>query len=106
MGAPGGGGISSSVFEDSLAEFLKPIAKLLADAGISEIMINGPKEIFIEQKGKIHKTDCAFENEAALLAAARNISQFVGKPINENEPILDARLPDGSRICAVIPPCA
>ena len=106
MGAPGGGGISQQFFEDSLAEFLKPIAKLLHDPGISEIMINGPSEIFIEMKGKIHRTDCKFENEASLLAAARNISQFVGKPISENEPILDARLPDGSRICAVVPPCA
>jgi pilus assembly protein CpaF len=69
-------------------------------------MINGSDEIFIEQKGKIHKTDCRFENEASLLAAIRNISQFVGKPISDKEPIMDARLPDGSRICAVIPPCA
>jgi pilus assembly protein CpaF len=69
-------------------------------------MINGHDEIFVEIKGKIHKTAAKFENEASLLAAARNISQFVGKPVSVEEPILDARLPDGSRICAVIPPCA
>ncbi len=102
----GSGGIDQSVFADSLAEFLKPIATLLADANISEIMINGPHDIFYEQKGKIHKTDCDFGTEAALLAAARNMSQYVGKPLSEKEPILDARLPDGSRICVVIPPCA
>lgn len=106
MSGGGGGGISNAIFEDSLAEFLKPVAKLLADPSVTEVMINGPKEIFIEIKGKIHKTDCVFENEPALLAAIRNISQFVGKPISEKEPIMDARLPDGSRICAVIPPCA
>ncbi|MBS1985930.1 MAG: CpaF family protein [Bdellovibrionales bacterium] len=106
MSGGGGQGISNAIFEDSLREFLKPVAKLLADASVTEIMINGPKEVFIEIKGKIHKTDCEFENEPALLAAVRNISQFVGKPISEREPIMDARLPDGSRICAVIPPCA
>lgn len=106
MSGSANSGIPTSVFEDSLAEFLKPIAELLANPGVSEIMINGPKEIFIEQKGKITKTTCQFENEAALLAAVRNISQFVGKAITELEPVLDARLPDGSRICAVIPPCA
>lgn len=96
----------TSVFEDSVGEFLKPVRSLLTDPSVSEIMINGHEEIFIEIKGKIHKTDFKFSSAEALTAAIRNISQFVGKPISENEPILDARLPDGSRICAVIPPCA
>jgi len=102
----GGNGISKSLFEDSVKEFLKPIEKLLNDPSVSEIMINGPQEIFFERSGKILRSKCAFSNEAALLAAARNISQYVGKPISDEEPILDARLPDGSRICVVIPPCA
>lgn len=102
----GSGRISQSLFEDALEEFLRPIAKVLSDPAITEVMINGHKEIFVEKKGKIYKTDLKFDSEAALLAAIRNISQFVGNPISENEPILDARLPDGSRICAVIPPCA
>ncbi len=101
-----GNNISNAIFEDSLAEFLKPIAKLLVDRSVTEIMINGPDQIFIEVSGKIQKTECKFENEASLLAAIRNISQFVGKPISALEPILDARLPNGSRICAIIPPCA
>lgn len=96
----------TSVFEDSVGEFLKPVSSLLADPSVTEIMINGHREIFIEIKGKIHKTELKFSSEEALTAAIRNISQFVGKPISEEEPILDARLPDGSRICAVIPPCA
>ncbi len=97
---------TTSVFEDSLGEFLRPVRSLLADPRVTEIMINGHKEVFIEIAGKIHKTDFAFPTEHSLTAAIRNISQFVGKPITEEEPILDARLPDGSRICAVIPPCA
>jgi pilus assembly protein CpaF len=101
-----GQGISREVFEGTLAEFLKPIQKLLADPSVTEIMINGPETIFVEIKGKIHKTDVKFENEPALVAAIRNISQFVGKPISALEPIMDARLPDGSRICAVVPPCS
>ena len=95
-----------NIFEDSLAEFLKPIRKLLEDPTITEIMVNGAHEVFYEVSGKIHKSDCTFETEAGLLAAARNISQFVGKSISELDPIVDARLPDGSRICIVIPPCA
>jgi len=107
MGAIAGGkGLSKGIFEDTLAGLLLPVADYLADPSVTEIMINGPEEVFIEIKGKIHKTPAKFESEAALLAAARNISQFVGKPISEEEPIMDARLPDGSRICAVIPPCS
>jgi pilus assembly protein CpaF len=95
-----------NIFEDSLSEFLKPIKSLLDDETITEVMINGAHEIFYEVAGKIHKSECTFESESALLAAARNISQFVGKAVSENEPIVDARLPNGSRICIVIAPCA
>lgn len=106
MAGGSGRGISMEIFQNSVAEFLKPVAQFLADPAVSEVMINGPSEIFVEVKGKIQKTSASFGSEELLLAAARNISQFVGKPISEEEPILDARLPDGSRICAVIPPCA
>ncbi len=97
---------AGSIFEDSLAEFLKPVSKLLADPDVTEVMINGADDIFYEVSGKVKKSDCSFGNEESLLAAARNISQFVGKAVHEDEPIVDARLPDGSRICIVIPPCA
>ena len=69
-------------------------------------MINGPKEIFIERSGKLHRTDSEFKDEDALRAAVNNIAQSVGRRITEEEPRLDARLPDGSRIHAVLPPCA
>jgi len=101
-----GNGIPNELFLDSIGQFLKPVAKYLADPSVTEIMINGPFEVFVEIKGKIHKTEATFGSEDKLLAAIRNISQFVGKPISEKEPILDARLPDGSRICAVTPPCS
>ncbi len=99
-------GGNSSVFEDSIATFLGPITGFLADDTVSEVMINGPQEIFIERRGVIEKTDAKFRDEQALLAAVRNIAQFVGRSIDEDNPVLDARLPDGSRICAVLPPCS
>jgi pilus assembly protein CpaF len=76
------------------------------DDSVSEIMINGPSDVFIERKGLIEKTDAKFEDEGALQAAVRNISQYVKRPIDEDHLTMDARLPDGSRIHAVIPPCA
>jgi pilus assembly protein CpaF len=97
---------SLSVFEDSIATFLAPIKDFLADDTVSEVMINGPQEIFIERKGMIEKTQASFRDEQSLVAAVRNIAQFVGRRIDEDNPVLDARLPDGSRICAVLPPCS
>lgn len=101
-----GSGPSSAVFDDSIKTFLSPILAYLADDSVSEVMINGPKEIFVERRGLIEKTDASFRDEQALIAAVRNIAQFVGRSIDENNPILDARLPDGSRIAAVLPPCS
>ena len=102
----GGSGKSNSVFEDSVATFLSPIIGFLADDTVSEVMINGPKEIFVERRGLIEKTDAFFRDEQSLMAAVTNIAQFVGRSIDANHPVLDARLPDGSRICAVLPPCS
>jgi len=95
-----------SVYEASIQAFLKPIWHLLQDESVTEIMINGPFTIFIERKGLIEKTDVKFADENSLMAAVRNISQFVGRPIDDEHPFLDARLPDGSRIHAVVKPIA
>jgi pilus assembly protein CpaF len=95
-----------SVFDTSVQVFLAPVLGYLKDESVTEIMINGPQNIFIERKGLVEKTDTKFEDESALLAAVRNISQFVGRPIDEDHPFLDARLPDGSRIHAVVAPIA
>lgn len=96
----------SSVFKDAIDQFLYPIKELLDDVGVSEIMINGPKEIFVEKKGLVYKTDAQFHNEEALLSAMRAIAQSVGRRIDKDNPRLDARLPDGSRIHVVLPPMA
>lgn len=94
------------VFEQSIANFLTPIKDLLDDEAVSEVMVNGPGDIWVERKGKLYKTKNVFPDETTLQAAVRNIAQFVGRKIDEENPALDARLPDGSRIHAVIPPAA
>jgi pilus assembly protein CpaF len=96
----------SSVFKDAIDQFLYPIKELLDDPNVSEIMINGPFEIFVEKKGLVYKTDARFHNEEALVSAMRAIAQSVGRRIDKDNPRLDARLPDGSRIHVVLPPMA
>ena len=96
----------SSVFKDAIANYLAPIRELLDDESVSEIMINGPKEIFVEKKGLVYKTDCEFADEEDLISAMRSIAQSVGRIIDNDNPRLDARLPDGSRIAVVLPPMA
>ena len=87
-----------------LTLFLKPIATFLDDDNVSEILINGPNQIYIERSGKLEKTTAQFVSEPALMAAAVNIARSVGRILNDENPRLDARLPDGSRVHAVIPP--
>jgi len=96
----------SSVFDQAIKSFLGPIYPLLDDESITEVMVNSHDEIWIETKGKVKKTDAKFPDEDALRAAVNNIAQSVGRRINDEEPRLDARLPNGYRIHAVIPPCA
>lgn len=97
---------NKKVFIATISNFLGPIKKFLEDDSVTEVMINGHKTIFIERKGKLIKTDARFEDEASLQAAARNIAQFVGRPLDDENLTLDARLPDGSRVHVVVPPCA
>lgn len=95
-----------SVFNDAIKNLLSPIGDLLDDPNVSEVMINGPFEIFVEQKGLVFKTENQFPNEDALISAMRAIAQSVGRVIDSDNPRLDARLPDGSRIHVVLPPMA
>src|SRR6476659_767773 len=92
-------------YTESLRAFLKPVLPYLDDSAVSEIMINGPEDVWIEKKGRLTRTDAKF-SEQCLLGAARNMAQFVGRMLNEELPRLDARLPDGSRIHVVLPPIA
>lgn len=95
-----------SVFEQAIRNFLGPVVPLLEDERVTEVMINGHNEIWVEVAGKIQKTNLSFKNEDALRAAVNNIAQSVGRRISDEEPRLDARLPNGYRIHAVIPPCS
>lgn len=94
------------VVKAAVRNFLGPIQGLWDDDSVSEILINGPNDIFIERKGKLYKTEAKFPDEDSLRAAVNNIAQSVGRRITDLEPRLDARLPDGSRVAVVIPPCA
>ena len=96
----------SSVFQDAIGTLLAPIKDLLENPDVSEVMINGPHEIFIEEKGLIYKSPNKFRDEESLMASMRAIAQSVGRVIDADNPRLDARLPDGSRIAVVIPPMA
>ena len=87
-----------------LVLFFEPIRPFLESEDISEILINGPNQIYIERKGRLEPTDAKFVSEPALRAAATNVAKSVGRMLNEDNPRLDARLPDGSRVHAVIPP--
>jgi len=82
------------------------IQPLLNDKDISEIMINAPNEVFIERNGKLEITDIIFDNPNQILHIIDRIVSPLGRRIDESSPIVDARLPDGSRINAVIPPIA
>ncbi|HEX7603533.1 MAG TPA: CpaF family protein, partial [Polyangiaceae bacterium] len=98
--------IPKEVFAETILQFLEPVRRFLDDPSVSEIMINGPNQIYIERKGQLTLTDAKFESREALIAALRNMAQFVGKHVDELRPILEGRLPDGSRIEALLPPVA
>jgi pilus assembly protein CpaF len=86
--------------------FLKPIEHLILDESISEVMVNGPDHIFIEKSGYLEQVKGVSLSERSLLVAVKNIARRLGDDVSETKPILDSRLPDGSRVAAVIPPCS
>jgi pilus assembly protein CpaF len=85
--------------------FLRPIQHLILDPDISEIMVNGPERIFIEKAGYLQPVPGVKLTHESLIVAVKNIARRLGDDISEAKPILDSRLPDGSRVAAVIPPC-
>lgn len=95
-----------NVFKDTIRQNLGPIWKYMEDPSVSEILINSAKEVFVEKGGKLHRVSETFHDEDSLLAAITSIAQSVDRTISEESPRLDARLPDGSRFAAVIPPCS
>jgi pilus assembly protein CpaF len=86
--------------------FLRPIQHLILDPEISEIMVNGPERIFIEKAGYLQAVPGVKLTPESLIVAVKNIARRLGDDISEAKPILDSRLPDGSRVAAVIPPCS
>ena len=96
--------IPDEVFEQTLLEFFAPIRPYLEDPTVTEVMINGPRHIYIERRGRLERVAAGFPHGRALEAALRNAAQFVGKHADAERPILEGRLPDGSRVAAVLPP--
>lgn len=94
------------LFEQIVAEILGlgPIEPLLSDSSITEIMVNGAKQIYVERAGKIHREPASFESDDHLMRIIDRIVAPLGRRIDESSPYVDARLPDGSRVNAVIPP--
>jgi pilus assembly protein CpaF len=80
------------------------ITPLLHDDSITEIMVNGIDRVYVERAGKLERADCTFASEADLLRVIKEVAAFVGRRIDEDSPMVDARLPDGSRVNAIIPP--
>jgi pilus assembly protein CpaF len=96
------------LFEQIVAEILGfgPLEPLLADESITEIMVNGPHKVFIERQGKLEKVKISFESDEHLMRIIDRIVSPLGRRIDESSPYVDARLPDGSRVNAIIPPLA
>jgi pilus assembly protein CpaF len=96
------------LFESIAADILGfgPLQELLNDPEISEIMVNGPKKVYVEKRGKIQLTDVTFVDEQHVLRVIDRIVAPLGRRIDESSPMVDARLPDGSRVNAVIRPIA
>ncbi|MGC4068894.1 MAG: CpaF family protein [Polyangiaceae bacterium] len=96
--------IPVEVFESTLRGFLEPVRGALEDASVTEVLINGPSDIFIERKGQLTRLDARFKSADALMSALRVVAQYVGRPLDAEHPILEGRLPDGSRLEALLPP--
>src|SRR5438045_5794144 len=91
---------------EMILPFLKPIEHLILDDSISEVMVNGPDRVFIERQGFLQQVSGVSIGEKSLMVAVKNIARRLGDDISESKPILDSRLPDGSRVAAIIPPCS
>ena len=96
----------ATIFDQVMAETLGygPIQPLLRDNTVTEIMVNGPKAIYVERNGKIERTQLTFENNQHLLRIIQRIIAPLGRRVDESSPMVDARLPDGSRVNATISP--
>lgn len=85
---------------------LGPLEPLLGDESVTDIMVNGPKQIYVERKGKLELTDAQFRDNSHAMSVAQRIVTAVGRRVDESTPLVDARLKDGSRVNIIIPPLA
>ena len=91
---------------ETILPFLRPLEPFILDDSVSEIMVNGPGRVFIERAGVLEEVPNVSLTEQSLMVAVKNIARRLGSDISQEKPILDSRLPDGSRVAAVIPPCS
>ena len=100
--------VRNMIFKEVLNDLLGygPIQPLLDDPDVSEVMVNGPKKVYVEKKGHLTKTSVAFDHNNHVLQIIDRIILPLGRRIDQDSPTVDARLPDGSRVNAVVPPVA
>ena len=91
---------------DVIVPFLRPIAHLIQDPDVTEIMVNGSRRVFVERHGQVGEETGIDLDPRHLNVAVKNIARILGDDVSDERPILDARLPDGSRVAAVVPPCS
>ena len=96
--------IASTIVDDMVGN--GPMEALLEDDTVTEVMVNGPRRIYVERAGRTYMSDVVFRDEAHLLTVAKRIARGVGRTLDEQRPYVDARLADGSRVNIVIPPIA
>ncbi len=104
LNAPEQQAIVDIMLDDMLG--LGPLEPLLADDLVTDIMVNGPKQVYVERRGKLELTDVNFQNDEHVLNIARRIVSQIGRRVDETTPLVDARLMDGSRVNIIIPPLA
>ena len=94
----------TNIFTATVEHFLGPIMPFLEDTSVSEIMINAPDEIYVEKSGRLVRTEAKFEDADAMMAAVNNVLQYTGKRLTAEHPLIDSRLPDGSRVHVILYP--
>lgn len=97
-----------AVIDDILAEAFGtgPIESFMNDPTVTEIMVNGPREVYVERDGNLQLTDVCFADDAHVMQVIQRIAARVGRRIDQSSPMVDARMPDGSRVNAIVPPLA
>jgi pilus assembly protein CpaF len=97
---------TKEIYTETIRHFLHPVLPLLEDPSVTEILINGYETVYFERDGRLSRSELKFPSAGMLMAAARNIAEFTGRSIDDDNHSMDARLPDGSRVHVIVPPSA